>query len=198
MASASSGLRSGVPSTGSGGTGTGGCGCCGGAATQLRRCSMWQARPATPSGLGEDTAAAAACCSSPGGQRAAWGPLHPVRGRPGTAALLSLGAGVAGLVGPAPAVGRCWLVPGGVVDTAALRLRRGFNLPRRRCFGRHGWPASAARIGVKTLPGFSGPAAVAQRASSTSLEASPKLLRLEQAGNESPTRVGVCGCQFPS
>jgi hypothetical protein len=42
---------------------------------------------------------------------------------------------------------------------------------------------------VKTLLGSSGPVAVAQRASSTSLEASSKLLRLEQAGIESPTRV---------
>jgi hypothetical protein len=61
--------------------------------------------------------------------------------------------------------------------------------PRRRCFGRHEWPASAARIGVKTLPGSSGPVAVVQHASSTSLEASPKLLRLEQARDVSPTRV---------
>jgi hypothetical protein len=42
---------------------------------------------------------------------------------------------------------------------------------------------------VKILPGFSGPAVVVQRVSSTSLEASLKLLRLEQAGDESPTRV---------
>jgi hypothetical protein len=96
---------------------------------------MRQASLGTPSSLGEDTTAAAACCSFPSGQRAAWGPLYPVRGRPRTASLLSPRAGAARLVGPTPAVGRWWLVPGGVVDIVALRLRRGFDLPRRRCFG---------------------------------------------------------------
>jgi hypothetical protein len=51
------------------------------------------------------------------------------------------------------------------------------------------WLASMARIGVKTLPTSSGPVAVAQRVSFTSLEASPRILCLEQAGDESPTPV---------